>query len=307
MNMPKELTHWFLADQARAGLRPDSRLRGIIESHLPAYLGGSVLPDTLLHLFRGEHAADALALAHSFHDATGNSFAPLIHAEGCFPNGFPPALLACLLGVITHIQTDIIFHPFVYAVTGPAGIGRHYQVETAIDCYFLDNGTIPAKRHLADMMSAETRETLITVCALLFDRDGKLPRLALEQALASHCRFQAMYDNIFWKLAVRLLATCIGSPFKEQRHLFYPLSHTSVIGSLGDSSHGWRHPVTGEVHRSSLEDMANEAVRRIMALFTRIESQGSLAAALVNRPGENLLTGLHGIQRSAMDCAAVHR
>jgi hypothetical protein len=52
--MPKELTHWILADRALAGLSDGSRLRGLIQEHHDCYLGGAVLPDTLLHHVRGQ-------------------------------------------------------------------------------------------------------------------------------------------------------------------------------------------------------------------------------------------------------------
>src|ERR1039457_4149630 len=150
--MPKELTHWILAERALAGLSNDSRLRELIRIHHDSYLGGAVLPDTLMHLCRGPHASTALDLATCFHDTTGNSFAPLIRAEQRFPDGLPPATLACLLGVITHMQADIVFHPFVYALAGTAGIGRHYRIETEMDVHFLQSGAIPPVRHLADLM-----------------------------------------------------------------------------------------------------------------------------------------------------------
>jgi hypothetical protein len=302
--MPKELTHWLVADQALAGLTADSRLRKIIEAHRSAYLGGAVLPDTLLHLFRGSHAPAALTLAHAFHDTDGNSFAPLIHTEGCFPGGLPPALLACLLGVITHIETDIIFHPFVYALAESAGIGRHYQIETEIDCYFLRNGTISANKHLADLIHSDAQETLVDACALLFDPDNTLPRPALELALSLHCRFQSMYDNTFWKLAVRIIAMVIDSPLREQRHLFYPMSCSSAPIRIENSALGWRHSVSGELQHRTLDELLNEVVRRTTVLFTLIEEKGSLTAALLDNPGENLLTGLHGVCRNAMDCRA---
>lgn len=293
--MPKELTHWLLADRALAGLAHDSRLRRIIESHRAAYLGGAVLPDTLLHLFRGSHAKTALTLAHSFHNTTDNSFNPLIHAEQSHPDGLPPALLACLLGVITHIHTDILFHPFVYAQTGAAGIGRHFQIEVDIDVHFLQAGGRPAVRHVAELISPQTQETLITASALLFDPRGTLPRPALERALASHCRFQAMYDSTFWKLTGRLLAMVTGSPLQEQRHLFYPLRQSSAVSRIGDITGGWQHPVSGDLHQCTLDELADKVVHRTNELFTLIESHGSLTEALHNSPGENLLTGLHGV------------
>jgi hypothetical protein len=209
-------------------------------------------------------------------------------------------MLACLLGVITHIETDIVFHPFVYAHTGTTGIGCHYQIETDIDGYFLRRGTAPAYRHLADMLSPDVRQTLAAACGLLFDPDGTLPRSALEHALALHCRIQSLYDKTFWKLAVRILALVIGSPFKEQRHLFYPLSRPPAVGSFDESTYEWRHPVSGDLYCCTLEELVSRAVRRSNERFKLIEETGSLAAALGSQPGENLLTGLYGVCRIAM-------
>jgi hypothetical protein len=291
--MPKEITHWMLAERALDGLPSDSRLRRIITAHRDAYLGGAVLPDTLAHIFRGPYHPTASVLGRRFHDAPANSYQPLIRAEARFPDGLPAALFSCFLGVISHMEADMALHPYVYAATGCA-TGDHYRLETAIDVRFLKRGKAPAHRRLDQLLGASTREVLVTAAGLLFDPEGELPRRAIEQSLALHCRFQSMYDRTLWKLAVRLLARLCGSPFREQRHLFYPLTGRGgrMIG-VGDDV-GWCHPETGELKSASLEDLAREAVERTVAVFVRIEAAGSLAAALVIPPGANLLTGLHG-------------
>jgi hypothetical protein len=291
--MPKELTHWILADRALAGLKSGSRLRELLLEHHDCYLGGAVLPDTLLHLTRGPHATTAMTLAKCFHDTGGNSFAPLIRAEQRFPGGLPPATLACLLGVVTHMQADIVFHPFVYALTGTAGIGRHYRLETDMDVHFLTGGARLKVRHVADLMSPATRSILVDTCALLFDPDGRLHRQELERALALHCRFQGLYNRTFCKLAVRLAALLAGGPFREQRHLFYPLTCLRN-DRFGEEAVEWRHPASGEERHTTLEQLAGETVQRIVTLFDRIETEGSLADAFSESPGENLLTGMHG-------------
>lgn len=297
--MPKELTHWILADRTLAGLSNGSRLRDLILAYHDCYLGGAILPDTLLHHVRGPHAAIALALANRFHDTAGNSFAPLIQAEKRCPDGLPPATLACLLGVITHMQADIVFHPFVYALTGTTRIGDHYRLETDMDVHFLRHGAKPAVRYVADLVSAATRPILVDTCALLFDPESQLPRQSLEQALRHHCRFQGMYDCTFWKLAVGLASLLTGAPFRQQRHLFYPLKGAGAVKQVNDAVE-WRHPVSGEPRRTSLEQLADDTVQRCVTLFEHIETQGSLAVVLNDSPGENLLTGMYGACLSAM-------
>lgn len=296
--MPKELTHWLLAERALASLPGGSRLKDTIAQHRKAYLGGAVLPDTLAHIFRGPFHPTARVLSHRFHDPVGNSYAPLIQAERRFPDGVPSALLACFLGVICHMEADVALHPYVYAATGNANIGEHYRLETGIDLHFVKRGAAPAHRRLDRLLCPATKEVLVSAAGLLFDPEGKLPHRALEHSLALHCRFQAMYDRTFWKLAVRVLGRVCGSPFSEQRHLFYPLK-VSGAGMLGAGKSGkWCHPESGEMRSASLDDLAQEAVDRTVAVFRRIEEAGTLAAALSAQPGANLLTGLHGVGKS---------
>jgi hypothetical protein len=295
--MPKELTHWMLAERALAGLPGGSPVRGMVARHREAYLGGAVLPDTLAHIFRGPYHPTARILGLRFHDAPGNSYQPLIRAEERFPEGLPPALFSCFLGVICHMETDLVLHPYVYAATGSAGIEEHYRLETAIDLHFLQRGAAPAQRRLDRLLGSSTREVLVSAAGLLFDPEGELPRQALELSLALHCRFQSMYDRTFWKLAVRLLGRLCGSPFREQAHLFYPLARSG--GGMIKVGHDgqWRHPETGELKSASLDELAREAVERTVAVFLRIETAGTFAAALVTPPGANLLTGLHGVEK----------
>ncbi len=298
--MPKELTHWLLADRAFDGLPVNSRLKAAIAGNRSAYRFGAVLPDTLLHLYRGPYSPTALALSHIFHDSSGNSFVPLMAAESVYSDGLPPDALACFLGVIAHMEADIVFHPLVYALTGSAGIGRHYRIETDIDVCFLRNGTIPAPSHAADLLDPDTCETVIKACSLIFDPDGRLPREALEESIALHGRIQAMYDSTFWKLAALFLSAVWGAPFSDRRHLFYPLFPWSRSPFTPTEPIEWIHPVTGELQHCSLQELSDVTTHRIIRLFSQIEESGSLNAALVDHPAENMLTGLYGVTEKAV-------
>ncbi|HJV66794.1 MAG TPA: zinc dependent phospholipase C family protein [Geomonas sp.] len=295
--MPKEITHWLLAERALEALPEGSRLRRLITGHKSAYLGGAVLPDTLAHIFRGPFHPAARELGQRFHDPHGNSYAPLIGAERSYPNGLPPELFSCLLGVISHVEADIALHPYVYAATGQAGIGEHYRIETAIDVHFLRTAAPGTQRRLDRLLCPATRKVMASAAAQLFDPEGTLPSAAHERAVELHCRFQAMYDRLLWKIAVRLLARIMGSPYREQRHLFYPLRGRWGAGKLPAAAGSWRHPENGESKKTGIDELAREAVERMVRVFGRIEKAGNLAAALASPPGANLLTGLHGVTK----------
>jgi hypothetical protein len=299
--MPKELTHWMLAERAYAVLGTGNPMKGIIEANHDLYLAGAVLPDTLMHLFRGPHAATALALARRFHDPEGNSYAPLIRAEERFPDGLPPDLLATLLGVLAHMQADIVFHPYVFAVAGISAKGRHYRLETAIDVSLMRSGWTPPARHLCDLITPVTKETLVSACCLLFDPGEELSRRSMAHALQLHCSFQSKYDSTFWKVTARLLGSLPGSPLREKQHLFYPLNMQREDEMITGQPQ-WLHPVTGEQRCTRIEELADQAVQQAAAAMERIGEMGSLSAALADPPGANLLTGMHGVMKREMGC-----
>jgi len=298
--LPKELTHWIVAEQAHKKLHSESRLYGIIDQYQKEYLAGAVLPDTLLHLFSGPHAGSALSAAGRFHNTDGNSYDPLIRAELAHGQSFSDPVLSCLLGVISHMQADIVFHPYIFALTGIDNIGRHYQLETDIDMYLTSKYQQPPVNKLYDLITAETEQTLITVAELLYS-DAEISRMAISRALKLHCRFQSMYGNTFWKLVVNLLGVFLGKPYSQQRHLFYPieLSGENDFNQMIEAVE-WEHPVTGEVRKSKIESLVDDAVKRTVEVFRRIEVEKSLAAALADPPGCNLLTGMYAVNSNKM-------
>lgn len=294
--MPKELTHWALAEEALQRLAAGSRLKGLLCAHRELYLAGAVLPDTLLHLFYGPWSRQALDLADRFHDTAGNSFLPLIEAERRIPGGLPAPLLAGTLGVVSHMLADGIVHPFVYARCGSGDLGRHYRLETDIDCHIVMQGRSSFGRRLIHLVRPERRGLLSDLLAMLFDPAETLPREALEQALTLHCRLQAGYAAPFWQAATSCLAALPVHFFRRNRELFYPLSGAAVRGAACAAPRPWRHPATGREEHATLDELLAAAVTAMATCFERIERAGSLAGALQEPPGVNLLTGISGVR-----------
>ncbi len=299
--MPKELTHWIIAERACKELSSDSRLYGVIAQNKKEYLAGAVLPDTLLHLFCGQDAKLALSAAGRFHNTDGNSYDPLIRAESKYGQLLSDPMLSCLLGVISHMQADMVFHPYIFALTGTDDIGRHYQLETNIDMYLTSKCLQPPVNRLYDLVTAETEQTIVSTAEILFSTASELPIAAISKALKLHCRFQSMYSKTFWKLVVNLLGAFLGNPYNQHRHLFYPIE---LFGKQ-DFNHmaeavEWEHPVTGEARKSKIDDLVEDAVKRTVEMFRQIEVEKTLVAALVDPPGCNLLTGMYAVNSSKM-------
>lgn len=297
--MPKELTHWLLAERALNGLAPEGRLARTIREHHQTFLAGAVLPDTLPHVFKGPYAGLAPSLASRFHNPAGNSYEPLLRAEGQLSGEIGPQLFSCLLGVLCHMQADIVFHPFVYAAAGVTDIARHYMIETAIDCHVARNGGQLPARTMKELVSSTNMGVLVQTCAILFDPDRTLPEQALAEAIRLHCRFQSLYSRASWHLLAKALALLGVARLKEQQHLFYPLPFSTPL-DLSQYERGWRHPASGERIASTIAQLADKAVGRIIELFKRLENTERMADVLRDPPGENLLSGTYGVTHEEM-------
>lgn len=286
--MPKELTHWWLASEALRRLPLDRPTRQLLEEQQAAYLVGAVLPDSLLHILRGPHGLTARHLADTFHDSSSHCYTPLLTFLTKTPN-LAPAQQACLLGIATHIEADIVFHPFVYAQAG-SDLGQHYRIETNLDLWLLHRGKRPPVLTLRELLTADTVVAAVAVLAGVVDPHGQLPADVISEALQQHARLQARYGDVGWQLLARVLGLLPGTPVHRWQHLFYPF----FFWKNGRAIHWpqrWRHPASDSERGDTPEGLLTEALTRISTLLRAVDDVG-LPAALRKQPGENLLTGL---------------
>lgn len=296
--MPKELTHWVIAESAIDALDSSSETSVLLREHHDLYLAGAVLPDTLLHVVKGPDAAIAMELADYFHDSGNDSYAPLISFEEKSKKALSPQTTACLLGVLCHMQADIIFHPFVYSISGWDDIGGHYRLETEIDCRLVGMGSEPPVRLMKQILNGEKSGIAAEICRSLFDPQEKLTRNGAADALEMHCRYQGMYDSFLWKMLVVVGGRLQFKSLRQQQHLFYPLWRSRLKATADEWS--WKHPVSGHLQKTSLRDLADQAVNRTAVLFSQFDRKKSFKAVLEGARGENLLTGLYGVQKKKL-------
>lgn len=312
--MPKELTHWLLADRAASALHPESRIRQLLEENRDAWLIGAVLPDTLLHLFYGQQSKTAIRLAGRFHDpVAGSSYGPLIAhlksqgqkelgqgsgtlwglkvkgQEKTFESNLDPAVTACLLGVAAHMEADIVFHPFVYSQSGN-DMALHYSIETNLDLWFLYQGAkLPVLRLKQLLTDRAAAEAAVQVAVGVFDPDAQLGSETIKTSLKLHGSLQKMYGSLPWQLAVRMLSSLPFAGLKSCYNLFYPVVWRS--GREFCWPVRWVDKTSGLERFESPEKLAEIAVERILKLLFEVE-KGGLLEALEKQPGENLLTGM---------------
>lgn len=303
--MPKELTHWWLAAQAQHRLPPNSPTRHLLAVQQHAYLSGAVLPDTLLHLVLGRWSATALRLAHVFHQPAGNSYAPLVRFveqqvqrsgvkrqktasdSSSGPWTLDPAFIACLVGIAAHIEADIVFHPYICALSGN-DIGQHYRYETELDLWLLKGERKPPVWRLKRLLTRQVSDVAVTVAQAVFDPGGELPPEAIRKALQLHSFIQGMYGSPGWQLLTGCLALLPVAGLRSRQNLFYPFNWRR-----GRSLHWpdrWLEPATGQMRHDTPEKLAEKAVERIGGLLFRVDQLG-LLNAFKEQPGENLITG----------------
>lgn len=299
--MPKELTHWWLAAQAQHRLPPDSPTRHLLTVQQSAYLAGSVLPDTLLHLILGRWSATALRLAHAFHEPPGNSYAPLVRFveqqgeeyqkavsdSSPGPLTLDPAFIACLLGIAAHIEADIVFHPYICALSGN-DIGLHYRYETDLDLWLLKDGRKPPVWRFKELLTGQVSDVAVSVAHAVFDPEEELPPSAIRQALQLHSSIQGMYGSPGWQLLAGCLTLLPVPALRSRQKLFYPFNWQKGRSLLWPDR--WTDPATGQIRHETPEKLAEKAVERIGRLLCRVDQTG-LADTLRDQPGENLITG----------------
>lgn len=294
--MPKELLHWWLADQALQRLDDAVPLKRLLLEERHSYLTGAVLPDTLPHLIAGQYRSRAAESAERFHRPKGHSYAPLIgfleshetQAADSRKYARDPSVSACLLGVATHIEADIAFHPLVYALSGD-DIGRHYGVETDLDLWLLATTGSPPVLRLRSLLDSRARNAACTVAAGIFDPDETLGPAAIDRALALHALIQGMYGSIGWQALAWCLALLPVPFLRSNQRLFYPLCWRQGRMKLWPAL--WHDPVTGRDQNEQPRQLLTHCLERIGLLLTAADRQG-LAAAFRQQPGEHLLTGL---------------
>lgn len=109
--MPRELTHWLIAEEAADRLA-DGPLSAAISCNRDAYLLGAVAPDSAFYALLGRQHEVLQRIAAAVHGADGHDSLRWV------PTHATEAGWAFVAGACTHLATDAVFHPFVYYFSG---------------------------------------------------------------------------------------------------------------------------------------------------------------------------------------------
>ncbi len=126
--MPKELTHILFADALLDDLDRSGRndLASLLERHRPTLHFGSIATDTLYYeltfpIIDRDYAHWGEIIHGGRGEDTGTPIREMLRRLQNRPsaNAEDDARFAFVCGFLSHMALDIVFHPWVYAVTGP--------------------------------------------------------------------------------------------------------------------------------------------------------------------------------------------
>lgn len=319
--MPKELTHWILAEKAYRILEAKSDLKAIIKRYKNLYLSGAVILDTPFYLVYGKGKDVMYKVAAQLHDNPVNRADLGERVISRFPPQMTEAIIALLLGVITHIHTDSSFHPMIFYFSGKkdpadrkagrsAGY-RHHKLETFLDLYFKETFQLENRGLFSNTLDniEMDKKIYLDVLSALYGMDMNRDRFHIKKALLMHRTIQAMFDKNFPRMIFKLLNSIPGLDFREYLSNFYP-QHKPKTASLFLSPFTYRHPVTGENLQYSVTDLESDALKGILNSFRSIEPYrdgNSFVKGFSRLNRFNLYTGAAGLSGADMTYFDVNR
>ncbi len=309
--MPKEITHWILAEKAYQGINADSILKPIIHRYKNLYMAGAVIMDTPFYQIFGKNWKDMNKSGHKIHDNPVNSYEPLVKLINNFLPNIPDDVLCFLLGVISHIHADSSFHPFVYYFSGTSTSGHkkdrkrasflHRTLEAYMDLYYSAEFQLQNKGLFSETLdNMEIEEKRFLKFLALFFSETEI--LTMKRAVRLHVVIQKFFDNNLLKIILQMLNLIPGVELEDFIASFYPRCKPDPkLMFLYPFS--YRDPVTGETFQSSARELEEKAVRDILKVFGQIEyhiKNSSFVRGFSELRGPNLYTGAVGTVKSDM-------
>ena len=291
--MPNYITHWLIADRTASGLK-GTVFQVPVEDHRHCLLIGAVFHDALFYLPSRSPLAPYRNYAQQLHGESGEDTLGLVRgllqAHGRGEGG--PRLLAFTAGLVCHIISDAVFHPFVFFHTGRVRGDRagsasratqaHRRLESALDLYFaggLKGVRSYSLRQYLDR-AGPWMEELYALAGRLLTGPGseEKPRglaSAFRESMTRFAKAQVFFQS---SPGPRLL-------YNLRRLLPGPLQEIVALGHHGGLkkylpllrvSLSYRHPVTGQEIQTTMEDLFNQAVDESVRLSARISDLAAL-------------------------------
>jgi hypothetical protein len=285
--MPKEITHWIVGIETAAALR-ETILGDAALNNINILKFGAIFPDILFNLPDTRKMARYRNISHSLHGANGeDTYDQIRHfTTSIQENPCNRQFLAFLLGVLTHIKTDMVFHPMVYYLTGnlmhpdpsirSEAIQQHRRFESLVDLYFCreskDVKKYTIKPILKDLEIPASR--IIELSLQGIGLNATLPDIhnIFVRALNNFRILQKCYRCRPLARFLCSMAPFLSKPAREFIALFYPPQLDRMLPRVSGAI-SYMNPITGDIENSRLDDLLEEAVRQSVMLARIIEKK----------------------------------
>ena len=311
--MPKELTHWVLAEKTFQ--RMDAgRLKTAIGKYYNIYHIGAVILDSPFYDLPGKAFDRAPDLGKKLHDKAGFD---LFHHLGSMLAGHPQStresLWAFVAGILTHIHADAIFHPLIFYFSGNrdnpdrrirrGADARHRKLEALLDLHFLDEPRLANRGLLSASLARleiNPRELWRHVNRLFYPDALCIGRV--KTILTLHALIQGLFRRRGLQRGLEVLQGIPGIPLQSAAASFYP-AYRKIDPPFFRNPIAYKHPVTGKPHRASIQDLEVGTITENLKLFIEMEGcrdDSMVREVLSARTEVSLETGLARSESKAM-------
>lgn len=278
--MPKEISHWYLADRVKSRLPEDSVFFDPVHACENLFFLGAVAPDIPFYYLAGPGSTRIRAAAKPFHRPDAGALIPVLSFfEQTRQTGMDARALSLGAGIICHLLADTAFHPLVYYYSGmsrvhPGATARHRQFETALDLYFLHQAGPKARTSLGQVLSQTeiSRQKLLSYLCALFALEKPGIRTCLGYAVTSHAFYQALFQN---RKVYRMLHRMNRRGYRLldlALSLFYPDGRTGGLPFF-DPMFQYLDPDTGKECKAGISDLVRDAETGALSVLARISEQ----------------------------------
>ncbi|MCX7786721.1 MAG: zinc dependent phospholipase C family protein [Spirochaetes bacterium] len=288
--MPKELTHWYLAKKISETILSLSNSDGTsiyptlcqcLREAPNTFLLGAVGPDFLFYYLYGpelNHFREAAMVLHG-RDG-GNTLRPFYSVVEASGGRFGSALGAFLLGYLAHVVADSVFHPLVLYTVGK-GVGKsqyeHHVFESVLDLYVWEQwgqkyGIPRTLRELTRGMEQKgelSRERFLRLLGIVSFLGADYCSKALRECLQRFERIQSWFWSAWASRGAKLLKLLnsnlafFEASFYQQRFYSFRDAFARILE--------YQHPVLGESHADTLDDLVGQTVKQFFTYTLRME------------------------------------
>lgn len=249
---------------------------------------GAIFHDALYYLLKPGYDPTIRELGDKLHGANGEDTFAIIRnvLKSIDESALGEQVLAFLVGAVTHIFTDIAFHPMVYFLTGNVyatddakrrqAVPRHRRLETLMDVYFCGGLKHVSQYSISSYLKAmeAERDALFWEMAKGFfpaDRRAEVVRsfasayqaFALVQSLSIHKTFARVFSTLealpVLPRSGREIAALLYAP-GLLRHL------EKISGPIS-----YRNPLSGDEHLVTLDTLFEQAVETSVEFSRTVE------------------------------------